>query len=175
LRERYLKSCTLSHNGLLCEFDLSELCSVGHHVLVLDTHYTTAPGSSELLVFVELSTEVLGEELKVLEVLLADFGQCNAGGSLGVNKLSEACLALDEGKGIPFFLPFLDSASDWSLVFFSFLVSGLYLASNLRSWLAIEILIISIEDRRERRVKRNAVVLDTRTYLGSYRWSLRIG
>lgn len=72
---------------------------MGHHVLVLDTHDTTAPVSSELLVFVELSTEVLGEELKVLEVLLADFGQCNAGGSLGVNKLSEACLALDEGEG----------------------------------------------------------------------------
>jgi len=45
---------------------------MGHHVLVLDTHNTATPVSSETLVLVELSAEVLGQELEVLEVLLAD-------------------------------------------------------------------------------------------------------
>lgn len=72
---------------------------MSHHVLVLDAHNTAAPVSSEGLVLVELSAEVLGQELEILVVLLADFGQRDAGCGLGVNELSEACLALDEGIG----------------------------------------------------------------------------
>jgi hypothetical protein len=88
-----------SHVSLLSELDLSELGSVGHHVLVLDAHNTTTPGSSELVILVVLSAEVLGENLEVLEVLLAHLGEGDAGGGLLVNKLAEACLALDEGEG----------------------------------------------------------------------------
>ena len=43
-------------------------------MLVLDAHNTTTPVSSEGLVLVELSAEVLGEELEVSEVLLAHLG-----------------------------------------------------------------------------------------------------
>ena len=68
-------------------------------MLVLDAHNTTTPVSSELLVLVELSAEVLAEGLKVLEVLLADLGQGDSGGRLLVDELAEACLALDEGVG----------------------------------------------------------------------------
>ena len=78
----------LSHVCLLCELDLSELLSVGHHVLVLDTHNTATPVSSESLVVVELSTEVLGEEFKILVVFLADFGECDAGSGLVMDELS---------------------------------------------------------------------------------------
>lgn len=88
-----------SHVGLLGELDLSELLSVGHHVLVLDAHNTTTPVSSETLVVVELSAEVLGEELKVGVVFLADLGQSDAGSGLLVDELAEACLALDESVG----------------------------------------------------------------------------
>jgi len=88
-----------SHVGLLGEFDLSEFSSVGHHVLVLDAHDSAAPVSSEGLVLVELRAEVLGQELEVLVVLLADLRECDAGGDLGVDELAEACLALDEGVG----------------------------------------------------------------------------
>lgn len=72
---------------------------MSHHVLVLDAHNTTAPVSSEGLVVVELSTEVLGQELEILEVLLADLSKSDAGCGLVVNELSEACFTLDEGIG----------------------------------------------------------------------------
>ena len=88
-----------SHVGLLGELDLSEFSSVGHHVLVLDAHNTTAPVSSECLVLVELSTEVLSKELEILVVLLADFSECDACSGLGVHELAKASLALDEGIG----------------------------------------------------------------------------
>lgn len=68
-------------------------------MLVLDAHNTATPVSSESLVLVELRAEVLGEELKILEVLLADLSEGDASGGLGVDKLAEASLALDEGVG----------------------------------------------------------------------------
>ena len=88
-----------SHVSFLGEFDFLELFSVGHHVLVLDTHNTTTPGSSESFVVVELSSEVLGKEFQILVVFLSHFGKSDAGGSLGVDELSESCLSLDEGVG----------------------------------------------------------------------------
>lgn len=88
-----------SHVGLLSELDFSELGSVGHHVLVLDAHNTATPVSSEGLVLVELSAEVLGENFEVLEVLLAHLCECDAGGGLLVDELAETCLALNEGEG----------------------------------------------------------------------------
>jgi hypothetical protein len=68
-------------------------------VLVLDAHDTAAPVSSEGLVLVELSAEVLGQELEVLVVFLANFGDGDAGGGLAVDELAEACLTLDESIG----------------------------------------------------------------------------
>ena len=88
-----------SHVGLLSKLDFSKLSSLSHHVLVLYTHNTTTPVSSEGLVLVELSAEVLGQDLEVLVVLLADLGEGDGGGSLGVDELAEACLALNEGIG----------------------------------------------------------------------------
>jgi len=88
-----------SHVGLLGEFDLSLLFSLSHHVLVLDTHDTTTPVSSEGLVIVELRAEVLGEKLKILVVFLTDFSKSDAGGSLLVDELAEACFSLDESIG----------------------------------------------------------------------------
>ena len=72
---------------------------MGHHVLVLDAHNTASPVSSEGLVLVELSAEVLGEELKILVVFLADLSEGDAGSGLGVDQLSESSLTLDEGIG----------------------------------------------------------------------------
>lgn len=72
---------------------------MGHHVLVLDAHNTTTPVSSKSLVLVELSTEVLGKNLEVLEVLLADLSKSDAGGILLMDELAEACLTLDESEG----------------------------------------------------------------------------
>ena len=69
-----------SHVGLLLEFDFSELLSGSHHVLVLNSHKTTTPDSSELFVIVELGSEVLAEELQVLIVFLSHVGEGNSGG-----------------------------------------------------------------------------------------------
>ena len=88
-----------SHVGLLSELDFSELCSMGHHVLVLDAHNTATPVSSEGLVLVELSAEVLGKNFEVLEVLLANFSESDASGGLLVDELAEASLTLNEGEG----------------------------------------------------------------------------
>lgn len=88
-----------SHVSLLGELDLSLLLSLGHHVLVLDAHNTTTPVSSEALVVIELSAEVLGQELEIGVVLLAHLSQSNAGSGLLVDELTKACLALDEGIG----------------------------------------------------------------------------
>jgi len=68
-------------------------------VLVLNTHDTTSPGSSECFVIVEQSSEVLGKYFKILEIFLLDFSKGNAGSSLLVNELSESCLSLDESVG----------------------------------------------------------------------------
>lgn len=88
-----------SHVSLLLELDLSESLSLGHHVLVLDSHDTSAPVSSEGIVVVELSSEVLGEGLEVLVVFLSHISHSNAGSGLLVDELTESCLALDEGVG----------------------------------------------------------------------------
>lgn len=68
-------------------------------MLVLDAHDTATPVSSEAFVVIELSAEVLGEELEVSVILLAHLGEGDAGSGLGVDELAEACLALDEGIG----------------------------------------------------------------------------
>ena len=88
-----------SHVGLLSELEFSELGSLSHHMLVLDAHNTAAPVSSESLVLVELSAEVLGKNFEVLEVLLADIGESDTSGSLLVDELAETCFTLNEGEG----------------------------------------------------------------------------
>ena len=88
-----LKRC--SHVGFLGELDLSSLLSLGHHVLVLNTHNTSTPGDLVGSVLVELSGEVLLEGVEVLEVLLSNLGKSNAGSGLGVAELSESTLTLN--------------------------------------------------------------------------------
>lgn len=68
-------------------------------MLVLDSHNTSAPVSSELFVFVELSSEVLGEGLEILIVFLSDISHSNAGSGLLVDELTESGLTLDESIG----------------------------------------------------------------------------
>merc|ERR1711988_1605905 len=87
-----------SHVGFLGELDLSELLSLGHHVLVLDSHDTFSPLSSQVQVVVELSGEGGLEVAEVGEVFLSDISQGNAGSSLGVDELSESSLGLDESE-----------------------------------------------------------------------------
>jgi hypothetical protein len=88
-----------SDKGLLGELDLDESLASGHHVLVLDTHDTTAPLSGEFGVIVELGLELSAELLKVDEVFAADISESNAGGSLQVNELAKVGLAADEAEG----------------------------------------------------------------------------
>lgn len=88
-----------SHVSFLLELDLSESLSLGHHVLVLDSHDTSAPVSSEGLVVVELGSEVLDKSLEVLVVFLSDISHGDAGSGLLVDELTESSLALDEAVG----------------------------------------------------------------------------
>jgi len=68
----------------------------GNHVLVLDAHNTTTPVSAELLVVVELFTEVSRKSLQVLEILFVYFSESNSGSGLQVDELAEVGLATDE-------------------------------------------------------------------------------
>lgn len=86
----------ISHVGFLGELDFSSFLSLGHHVLILNTHKTTTPLLLVVLVLIELGHEVLLEGIEVLEVLLSDIGESDAGGGLGVAELSESGLSLDE-------------------------------------------------------------------------------
>lgn len=65
-------------------------------MLVLDTHDTTTPVTTLLLVVVELFSEGDGELLKILEVFLVDLGEGNASSGLHVAKLTEVSLSTDE-------------------------------------------------------------------------------
>lgn len=85
-----------SNVSFLGELDFSLLFSLGHLVLVLDSHNTTSPLSVELNVLVEFGSELSGESFQVLDVFLSDISEGDAGSSLGVNELSESCLTLDE-------------------------------------------------------------------------------
>jgi len=91
-----LRPLNRSHVGLLGELDFSELFSLGHHVLVLDTHNTTTPLSLEVGVLVELGVEGSLEGIEILHVFLLDLGESDASGGLGVAKLTELGLTLDE-------------------------------------------------------------------------------
>lgn len=65
-------------------------------MLVLDSHNTSAPVLSKAAVFVELSSEVLGKGLEILEIFLSDISYSDAGGGLLVDELTESCLTLNE-------------------------------------------------------------------------------
>ena len=65
-------------------------------MLVLDTHDTTTPVSTDLIVHVELLLEGDGELLEILEVLLVDLGKGNAGSGLHVAELTKVGLSADE-------------------------------------------------------------------------------
>jgi len=86
------------HVGFLGELDLSEFLSLGHHVLILDSHNTTTPGLSEVNVVVEAGGEVALEVGEVGKVFLSDLGEGNAGSGLGVAELSESCFTSDEAE-----------------------------------------------------------------------------
>ena len=68
-------------------------------MLVLDAHNTTTPVSAELVVVVELFTEVASKSLQVLEVLSVDFSESDGGSSLQMDKLAEVGLATNEAVG----------------------------------------------------------------------------
>jgi len=97
-----------SHVGFLGELDLSSLFSLGHHVLVLNSHNTTTPGDLMGSVLVELGHEVLLEGIEILEVLLSNLGEGDAGSGLGVAELSKSGLTLDDAVW-----DFLLSAESW--------------------------------------------------------------
>jgi len=80
------------------ELNLSDLLAGSHHVLVLDSHDTTTPGSAELNVLVELELEGLGEGLEVLEVFLVHLSEGEAGGGLQVDEFAQVGLASDEAE-----------------------------------------------------------------------------
>lgn len=88
-----------SDESLLGHLDCKKLLAGSHHVLVLDSHNTTAPNLGELGVVVVLGLEGLAELLEIYEVLAADFGEGNAGGRLQVDKLAKVGLAADEAEG----------------------------------------------------------------------------
>merc|ERR1719327_616266 len=77
------------------ELDLSEFFSSSHHMLVLDTHSRSRGGEDGLSVLDVLSLEVLLEGGEVLQVILVDLGEGNAGSGLAVNELTESGLVLD--------------------------------------------------------------------------------
>ena len=87
-----------SHVGFLGKLDFSKLFSLGHHVLILDTHNTTTLESSEVDVIVELGHEVLLESIEISKVFLSDIGEGDAGSGLGTAKLSESSLGFDEAE-----------------------------------------------------------------------------
>ena len=89
-----IKKC--SHVSFLGELDFSCLFSLGHHVLILNSHKTTTPGDLVLSVLVELSHEVLLEGVEILEIFLSNLGEGDAGSGLGVAKLTKSSLTLDD-------------------------------------------------------------------------------
>jgi len=105
-RERTLLSC--SHVSFLSHLDFSEFLSFGHHVLILNSHNTTTPGSSETGVLVEIYQECGLESVEVVQVFLLDIGKGNAGGGLGVAELSKSGFTFDETEW-----DFLLSAESW--------------------------------------------------------------
>jgi hypothetical protein len=86
----------ISHVSFLGELDFSLLLSLGHHVLILNSHKTTSPLFLVVGVLVELGEEVLLQGIEVLEIFLSDLGEGDASGSLGVDELTESGLSLDE-------------------------------------------------------------------------------
>ena len=87
-----------SHVGLLGELDFSDFLSLGHHVLVLDSHDSVSPLSSQVEVVVVLGLEGRLEVTEISQIFLSNVGQSNAGGVLGVAKSSESGLGLNEGE-----------------------------------------------------------------------------
>jgi len=96
-RHEYMRMGS-EHVGFLGELDLSEFLSLGHHVLILNSHNTTTPGSSEGDVVVEASGEGALEVGEVSKVFLSDIGEGDAGSGLGVAELSESCFTSDEAE-----------------------------------------------------------------------------
>lgn len=85
-----------SHVSFLGELDFSSFFSLGHHVLILNSHKTTSPLFLVVGVLVELSGEVLLEGVEILEIFLSDLSEGDAGSGLGVDELTESGLSLDE-------------------------------------------------------------------------------
>ena len=79
-------------------------------MLILNSHNTTTPGSSESDAIVELSLECGLEVVEVSKVFLSDIGKSKASCCLGVTELSESSLRLDEAEGDT-----LLSAESWEI------------------------------------------------------------
>lgn len=98
------------HVGLLGSLDGANSLSSSHHVLVLDAHNTTTPGSSDLLVVVVSSAEGLSKVLEIDNILSADIGDSDASGGLEVDKSAESGLASEEAEWDS-----LGSAKSWEM------------------------------------------------------------
>ena len=98
------------HVSFLGELELEESLSGGHHVLVLDTHDTTSPGSSDVDVLNVVLGELVAELLNLDHVLSVDLSESNTGGGLEVNKLSEGSLSAEEAEWSS-----LASAESWEM------------------------------------------------------------
>jgi len=98
------------HVGFLGELDVDELLSGGHHVLVLDSHNTTSPGSSDVLVVNVSLSEVGGELLDFDHVFGVGFSKSDTGSGLEVDKLSKVGLSTDEAEWCS-----LLSAKSWEM------------------------------------------------------------
>ena len=68
-------------------------------MLVLDTHDTTTPLSSEFFVVVILFSENFAKIFEILHVFLVNFSNSEASSGLHVNEFAEVGLATDEAVG----------------------------------------------------------------------------
>jgi len=68
-------------------------------VLVLDTHDTTSPDSAEFFVIVVLVLELFAHGIKIRNILLAEFSDSDASGSLHVAEFAKGSLSADEAVG----------------------------------------------------------------------------
>jgi hypothetical protein len=68
-------------------------------VLVLDTHDTITPMSSEFFVVVILFSENFAKIFEILHVFLVNFSNSEASNGLHVNEFAEVGLATDEAVG----------------------------------------------------------------------------
>jgi len=92
-----LRSHAQTH--LLSGLELNEPLALGHDMVGLDTHNTSAPTAAGLHILIEAGLEVLDETIEIALVLLSNSCQSDARSCLLVHKLSKTRLALHDAVG----------------------------------------------------------------------------